>query len=130
MDRAVEDKYAALAPETRRICLAVRERVFSVAPRDPRIGQITETIKWGEPAYLTQSLKVGTTLRIWQTKAEQKPAIFVNCQTILVPHIRDLYPQKFGYEGNRAIIVREQVTADIEVIDHVIQLILTYHLWK
>ena len=42
---------------------ALRSLLVEVA-EDLCVGPLTETLKWGEPAYLTEVTKAGTTVRI------------------------------------------------------------------
>ena len=130
MKAEIRAKYETLSPEIRTTCLEVWETAHAVAASDTRIGPLTEALKWGEPSLLTNTTKSGTTLRIWQTKDGQSPAIFVNCQTSLVQHIRDIYPNTFKYQGNRAIVLGTGDQNDSEALEHCIHLTLTYHLWK
>ena len=84
MNADVLEKFESLPDDIKAICLAVRRIAYDVAAKDARIGPLTETLKWGEPAYLTNATKAGTTLRVWRTKDGVNPAIFVNCRTSLV----------------------------------------------
>ena len=44
--------------------LALRELIFRTAAETPGVGEIEETLKWGEPAYVTTASKSGSTIRI------------------------------------------------------------------
>jgi hypothetical protein len=49
------------------------------------VGKLEETLKWGEPAYLTAGSKSGTTIRIaWKARKPDAYAMFFHCQTNLV----------------------------------------------
>ena len=48
----------------RRALLDVRELIFKVARNDPCIGPIDETLRWGEPTYITNKNKAGSTIRL------------------------------------------------------------------
>ena len=50
--------------------LLLRDLVFDVAALDPRIGKLTETLKWGQPSYLTLESKSGTPIRLGVQKLE------------------------------------------------------------
>ena len=68
------------------------------------VGELEETLKWGEPSYLTTESKSGTTIRIdWKPKHPNQYAMYVNCKTTLVDTYRSLFPE-LTYEKNRAII--------------------------
>jgi len=42
----------------------IRTAILSAAADTPHVGPITETLKWGQPAWLTQASKSGTTIRV------------------------------------------------------------------
>ena len=44
--------------------MALRQLIYETAAATDGVGAITETLKWGEPAYLTAATKSGTTVRI------------------------------------------------------------------
>ncbi len=73
------------------------------------MGNIDETLKWGQPAYLTHQSKSGTTLRLG-VPAPKKIALFVHCQTTLISEFQALFPDEFTYDGNRAIIFQDGCT--------------------
>lgn len=50
---------AALRP----MLLALRELILDVAARTDGVGPLTETLKWGQPSYLTAETGSGTTVR-------------------------------------------------------------------
>jgi len=86
--------------------LELRDLVFAVAAETDGVGPLTETLKWGEPAYLTEMSGSGTTIRLGVPKAEpQAAAIFVNCRTSLVDGFRAPFGDIFTFEGSRALIV-------------------------
>jgi len=58
----VKTKFDLLSEEVRTTCLSIRDLAYSVAAQGERIGPLTETLKWGEPSYLTNATKAGTTL--------------------------------------------------------------------
>jgi len=60
---AVAAKFEAYPPVVRRQLLALRELVFRTAASIPEVGAIDETLKWGEPAYVTKN-GAGSTVRI------------------------------------------------------------------
>jgi len=109
--------------------LALREVILETAGENSAIGPLEETLKWGEPAFLTNATKAGTTVRINRhAKDDSKYAIYVNCQTDLVERYKQLYSDVLSFDGNRAVVfnVDEQLPADI--VKHCIAMALTYHL--
>ncbi|WP_305970369.1 MULTISPECIES: DUF1801 domain-containing protein [unclassified Mameliella] len=67
------------------------------------VGPLTETLKWGEPAFLTAATGACTTLRLaWKPKVPEVLQLLVHCQTSLVTTWRDHFPELTA-EGNRAL---------------------------
>lgn len=128
MDRidnpAVAEKFAAYPADTRERLLALRRLVLEVAAATPGVGRIKETLKWGQPSYLTPETGSGTTVRI-DGHAKGGVAMFVSCQTNLVETYRALYPER-DYEGDRAVVLRDGL-GDEAALRHCIGLALTYH---
>ena len=120
--------FASYPANVRRKLLAIRELIFSSASSIDGVGKIEETLKWGEPAYLTSMSKSGSTIRIaWKKSAPLQYAMYFNCQTNLIDTFRTLFRSEFKFEGNRAIVfdVSEKVPTDSLRI--CIAAALTYH---
>jgi hypothetical protein len=61
--------------------LQVRDLIFAVAAETEGVGPLTETLKWGEPAYLTEASRSGTTIRLGVSKsAPDQCAVFVTAR--------------------------------------------------
>lgn len=116
-------------PDTRSVLLCLREMIFQTAFENPKIGPVTETLKWGEPSYLTEQSKSGSTLRLGQTRNDKHPAIFVNCKTTLISQFKQHYGDRFLYQGERALVIGDVEKMKSE-LKHCIALVLTYHLRK
>ena len=114
---------------TRDQLLACRDLVFQVAAASDDIGPVTETLKWGQPSYLTEATKAGTTLRL-ATSANGRAALFVHCGTDLIEQFKTFYPDTFDYQGKRALILKSQIPAVEAELRHCIALALTYKLRK
>ena len=83
--------------------LALRSTIFDVAAANPKIGRVEETLKWGQPAYLTPETSSGSTIRLGVPKsAAHDYALFVNCNTDLTRQFAENYPDVFTYEGTRS----------------------------
>mgnify|MGYP000221116778 CR=1 FL=1 len=126
---AVAYKFAAYPASLRRRLLDLRALVLDVAKNTNGVGRIEETLKWGQPSYLTPDTKSGTTIRIDSDDSFGGDfALYVNCQTTLVDDWRNRYPE-LVYGGNRSVHFR----ADQPLPDatrHLIAMALTYHLRK
>lgn len=88
----------------------IRYMIFELASSTDTVGPISETLKWGEPSYLTASSNSGTTIRLGCPRsAPSDCAIFFNCRTTLVQEFRIQFQDIFRFEKNRAVIIsREQ----------------------
>jgi len=117
------------APDAaRKTLLEIRTLIFQTAASNPAIGPLTETLKWGEPAYLTEQTKSGSTLRIaWHAKTPDYVGLYLNCKTTLVDRTREIYPDSFVYEGTRAVLHRLDKPVPTVVLAHLIEMTLTYH---
>ncbi len=102
MPKAVSDAFASYPDGPREQLLAIRRLIFDeAAARD--VGPLTETLKWGEPAYLTEESKAGTTLRLtWKAKAPEIAQMLVHCSTDLVDRWRGQFAE-LAFDGNRAL---------------------------
>lgn len=60
-DPAVAAVFAAYPAGMRKRLLALRALVLDVAAKTEGVGPLTETLKWGQPSYLTDETKSGTT---------------------------------------------------------------------
>jgi len=127
----VKQAFDAMPANAREALLAVRSMIFEVAASTPAVGKIQETLKWGQPAYLTPETHSGSTIRLGVPKSgEHDYALFVNCQTDLTRRFAENYPGAFSYEGTRALLFKSGKTVDAEALKHCIALALTYHARK
>ena len=105
----------------------LRGLIFETAKSNGAVGPITETLKWGEPAYLTETSKSGSTIRIgWKPSKPDQYAMYFNCQTTLVDDFRTLFPE-LTFEGNRALVFQLQDPLPKTQAIQCIELALTYH---
>lgn len=126
--RAVFDAYD---PKLREQLLMLRQMILDVAASIPDVGPIEETLKWGQPSFLTSRIKSGTTLRVDRlSKTDHRPALFVSCQTDLIDSFKTIYPNRFAYHGKRAIVLDFERPIHEEALRHCIALALTYKLRK
>lgn len=113
----------------RRVLLALRNLILQTAAEDERIGPLTETLKWGEPAFLTEETKSGSTLRLGRSSLSKTPALFVNCSTPLLAHLQEIdQGGVLEYHGLRDIAVPEITSRNRSMIQTCIRRTLTYHL--
>ena len=111
--------------------LQLRSLIFETAATTEGVGAIDETLKWGQPSYLTPQTKSGSTIRIDSLKsAANGYALYFNCQTDLVDTFRELYPTQMTFVGNRSIAFKTDGDIPLAALRHCIGLALTYHLRK
>ncbi len=125
----VKAAFERFPPRARAALLDLRAEIFDCAQRLPQVGALTETLKWGQPAYLTEASGSGTTLRLGVPKTGGF-AILVHCQTDLVPQFRAVFGDAFTYDGTRAVVFGEGDAPDLEKLRFLIGRALTYHLDK
>src|SRR5260370_41744902 len=100
----VASVFKAYPPDLRARLMALRQLVFDTAEKTPGVGRLTETLKWGQPSYLTEETGSGTTVRIDRLKTGDGYAVYFHFQSGLVEQFRELYPDTFKYQGKRAIL--------------------------
>ena len=106
--------------------LRLRQIVFEAAAETEDVAAVEETLKWGEPSYLTKS---GSTIRMdWKRKSPHQYALYFNCNTSLVDTFKALYRGFLTFEGNRAIVFRETDELPVDTLKHCVSLALRYHL--
>ena len=111
--------------------MLLRRLIFDTASATEGVGELEETLKWGQPSYLTTESKSGITVRIDRVQSDHgQYAMYFNCQTTLIETFQELYPNELKYGGNRSIIFNENDEIPEEELQHCISLALTYHLRK
>lgn len=104
---------------------ALRKLILEAAAEIDGLQKVEETLKWGEPSYLT---KHGSTVRIdWKAKSPDQYAIYFKCTSKLVPTFREIYPKTFTFEGNRAIVFSLDEAIPKEELKHCVKVALMYH---
>jgi hypothetical protein len=123
--------FAGYPPRVRRSLLSLRKLILETAANTRGVGELEETLKWNEPAYLTAQSKSGSTIRISAKRGNAtKYAIYFNCKTTLMDSFRTLFPQTFHYHGDREIefdVGEKRPDAELRTC---VSMALTYHLSK
>ncbi len=108
--------------------MRLRQLILDEASANPDIGDVEETLKWGEPSYLARH---GSTVRIgWNESMPVHYAMYFNCNSKLVDTFKEIYPDKFTYMGNRAIVFGKKDNLAEKALKHCIGLSLQYHKLK
>ncbi len=126
----VRAKFNAYPGDTRAKLIALRRLIFETAKSLDGVGEIEETLKWGQPSYLTSASKSGSTIRIDALRNTGDCAMYFHCQTDLVATFRELYPSQMTYCGNRCILFAGDAKIPVKALSHCIGLALTYHTRK
>jgi hypothetical protein len=127
---AVEAVFDAYPKPVKGKLLALRRLILDTAKATKGVGRVEETLKWGQPSYLTPETRSGSTVRIDQVKPEPgQYAVYFHCQTNLVETFRELYPE-LRYGGNRCILLKADEEIPEAALRHCVALALTYHLGK
>ena len=122
--------FGAYHMQVRTKLLSLSRLIFDTARTTAGVGPLHETLKWGQPSYLTSETKSGSTIRIDQVKpAAGRYAVYFHCQTDLVETFRELYPE-LRYGGNRSILLDAADKLPEAALRHCVALALTYHLNK
>lgn len=119
----VAQAFDAFPRESREGLLRLRDRILEWADRNLEKGDLSEELRWGQPAYLT---KKGSTLRLGLPK-QGGFAIYAHCQSTIIGDFADQFAADFEIEGNRAVVFRNPALADDPRIDSLIRHALTYH---
>jgi hypothetical protein len=108
--------------------LFLRQLIFDVASQTRGVGELEETLKWGQPSYLTTQSKSGSLVRIDQVKSQPGAyAMYFHCQTTLVDTFKEMFGDRFKFEGNRAIVFKKSDRVPVKELSQCISLALTYH---
>ncbi|MCI4669231.1 MAG: DUF1801 domain-containing protein [Bacteroidia bacterium] len=121
----VKEKFDSYPPEVGVRLFELRELILETAQEiNPKL-EVSEELKWGEPAYLT---KKGSTIRMdWKAKSPKQFAMYFNCNSRLVETFRVLYGDLFRYEKNRALLFELEEEIPKEEIKNCIRMALIYH---
>lgn len=105
----------------------LREMIFDVAESTDGAGHIEEVLKWDTPSYQTVRPKSGTPIRLGGNAEKAQYGLYVHCQTSLIERFRDIYPDVFTFEKNRAILFNLTDEPPQEELRHCISMALMYH---
>ncbi|WP_380056399.1 DUF1801 domain-containing protein [Falsihalocynthiibacter sp. SS001] len=125
-DPAIAKVFGGFEPDTRAGLLQLRAMIFDVATAEARIGEVSETLKWGQPSYVPKRANVGTPVRLAATDGGF--ALLVHCQTTIVGEFRALFPDVLEYDGNRAVVFRRAADIHADCVSQFIQRALKYKL--
>lgn len=131
MENEVKQKFSSYPDRIKPKMESLRDLIYEVAQATEGVGELEETLKWGEPAYLTSQTKSGTTIRIdWKSKNPEQIGMYVSCNTTLINTFKTLFENDLTFEGNRAIVLPVEQPLPKKQLMICIQMALRYHLDK
>ncbi len=126
-----QDVAAVFASNPPKICtklLALRRLIFETAALLDGVGDLEETLKWGEPSYLTPATKSGSTVRIaWKPSQPDHYAMYFKCTANLVEAFKERYPTTFTFGVTRSLLFHLDEEVPVHELQRCIALALTYH---
>ncbi len=124
----VKEVFESYPASMRAKLLVLRELIFESAASTPGVGELDETLKWGEPAYATTQSKSGSPVRIaYKAARPTQYAMYFICHTNLVETFKTMFPNDFRFEGNRAIVFEASDRVPTQELAWCITAALTYH---
>lgn len=115
-------------PDTAQAHFVQLRSIVHDAAQTADVGDLNETLKWNEPAWLPLKRGIGSTLRSsWSPKRPDALGIFLNCNSTLPETMRSLYPSTFEFDGKRSIYLPLNTPLPTEALHHCAHLTLTYH---
>ncbi len=124
-DPRVKVKFAAYPEEIREKMEVLRSLILETAEELDSVTELEETLKWGEPSYLTPK---GSTLRIdWKPKNPTVYSLYFKCTSKLVETFRELYADDLQFEKNRAIVIEIHQELNRPILKKCITAALEYH---
>ena len=121
----VDKLFANYPDKVRGKMLFLRDLVKETAEETEGIDILEETLKWGEPSFVT---KIGSTLRMdWKEREPNQYALYFQCTSRLVDTFKMVFGNKFQYEGNRAIVFQLNQKTPVKELKQCIKATLIYH---
>lgn len=127
LDDPVKAAYAAFPAPQRALADMLRDLVLEVARETPGVGEIVETLKWGQPTFQTVRPKSGTPLRIGMTK-DGGVGLYVHCTTTVIRDYAATFPDSDRIDGNRGVLFKTKDDIAPDRLRLLIRHALTYHL--
>ncbi|NND02921.1 MAG: DUF1801 domain-containing protein [Acidimicrobiia bacterium] len=122
--------FESFPAHTHQPLMAMRRLIFATADQTDGVGAIEETLKWGQPAYVTIETAAGSTVRLSAARPDSgfDYAVHFICHTTLVESFRKLFPKTLTFDQNRSILLRADEKLPEDELRECIAMALTYHL--
>lgn len=105
----------------------IRELIFETHAQEPRAGELSEVLRWGQLSFLTDKPKTGSMLRLGLAKCG-RPALFCHCGTTLIADFEDKFGELFDYEVKRALVIKHSLDECRDALQECVLHALTYKL--
>jgi hypothetical protein len=124
-DPRVQSVFDNYPPKIQQKMKNLRTLIIETAKKTEGLILLEETVKWGEPSYLTKN---GSTIRIdWKAKTPDQYAMYFQCTSKLVPTFKMMYQNMFRFQGSRALIFHLEESVPTKELEACITAALTYH---
>ncbi len=91
-------------------------------------GPLTESLKWGQPAWRPVKPRTGSTLRLsWNAATPDGLDLFVDCKTDLAARITTRFPDAFQSDKRRRLTLRTDSPPPEDALWHLARATFTYH---
>ena len=124
--------FAAYDDRVRAELLVLRQLLLDTAAQTADVGAVEETIKWGQPSYLTSETRSGSTIRIAPTGpgTAHDYAMYFICHTNLIESFMSQFGDVFAYDGKRGLLFSVDAGIPEAELQECVAMALTYHLAK
>ena len=121
--------FASYPEAVRSRLFGLRQLILDTAEETNGVGAIEETLKWGQPAYLTSETGSGSTIRIAPTEpaSGHDYAMYFICHTDLVQTFERMFGHVFTYGRNRALLFNVSDEIPEAQLRECVAMALTYH---
>lgn len=121
----VDEIFSNYPDKVRKKMQYLRALVIETAEETEGVDELEETLKWGEPSFVTEN---GSTFRMdWKEKTPEQYAMYFQCTSRLVDSFRMVFDHKFHFEGKRAIVFQLNQKIPVMELKECIKAALTYH---
>lgn len=122
--------FASYPDALRSALLALRRLILDTADATAGVGAIEETLKWGQPSYLTSETRSGSTIRVAPARSASTDdyAMYFICHTNLVESFEVLFGDVFTYDGRRGLRFSVGDNLPENELRECVAMALTYHL--
>lgn len=122
MDSKVQEVFNQYPINATKQLYQIRDLIYGIAQEYDIV--ISETLKWGEPSYVSP---IGSTIRLgWKSQTPDNYYLYFNCKTTLVETIKEVYGEQFVYQGNRALVFTLGQARNEDALAHCLSLSLRY----